>query len=165
MRTYGMPILCFLLVGFVLSGCRGRGPAYPKRDLGDFEMATRSDSSGAAQKIQGALHTEPPLRIDRIGSFWDGGSIGGRFVDARNETLRFSLSRQMDDRHPGYLYIGAEHASAPKARRLTPGSEEEKAVVAALLLYGGKDQAVSELANILTGAPGYRNLRGSAHER
>ncbi|MEZ4647489.1 MAG: hypothetical protein R3E97_01665 [Candidatus Eisenbacteria bacterium] len=116
----------------------------PERDLRGFEVEVRADSASAASKIRSVLGLEPPLRVPSVDKYLDGGTIGGEFVDARGETLGFSFSRQMDDPEPGYLYLGRKYYRDPGAVRVGPGSDEEKAVTAGLILYGS-DQVVTRL--------------------
>jgi hypothetical protein len=159
MRLASLVGYCFVFV-LAVPGCRREGPAYPKRDLGDFVEKTKSDSVGTADMIRSTLRLEPPLRLSTH-HYWDGGTTGGILVGTAGDTLRFSLAGAMNEPDPGYLYLGAEHYRNPGSRRLVPGSPEERALAAALILYGGADNIAIGVANILVGAPGYRDLRGS----
>ena len=170
MNSTRQGILSLLAVTLGLAGC-GRDshpPAQlPVRDLGDLETVAREDSAGTAARIGQLLDLEPPLRLDEIDRYWDGGSVGGRFVDARGETLRFSYSAWMsDEAAPERLYLGAEHFRRPEARLVPAGAEEEAALAAALFLYGPSSGIGSELAKALCGdpVPRYQNS-GAAQGR
>lgn len=150
MKTTGRHALCFLVAILLLTTTCTRDP----RSVADRQLAIR---------VKTTFGISLPCSLAWCARYLDGGSVGGVFVGAERDTLKWSWDgamREMPDvpgsiRHdpnrlnawadsvveavPRLAYFGASHFRAPGARPLTVGSSSESLFIQLLWSAIGAD--------------------------
>lgn len=109
--------------------------------LEDFEETVRTDSVEVVTSIREHLGLDARFVVAWFVTYTDGGSIGGVLLNADCDSLTFAIDRRMrtdgeaGEDAPHHAYLGAQYFTEPNSRRLLVGSDEERALILALLWY------------------------------
>lgn len=102
------------------------------------------------------FNLRPPINIDEIIYYRDGGTIGVVLKDSSSQTFMFCLDGRIQIQDPGveiephHVYIGATHPGHQGAEQLSLYGEKEKAILEILQNWVAEnmtEQEISKLSN------------------
>jgi hypothetical protein len=86
-------------------------------------------------EYQEFLNITPPITIEKIDIFRDGGSIGVELIDSVGERFVFSVDGRLGSDTLDRVYINAYHPNLDNAKLIPQGGKEEGKIIECLQSY------------------------------